>query len=61
MAAEERAFYLSIYLCKCFYFCPAFYNAYRHNSSSKNVYAKIKGSEVTFMCSDCIEKIIFCF
>ena len=56
MAGEERAFYLRTYLYKCFYFCPAFYDAYRNNSSSKDVYSKIQNNEVIFLCLDCIEK-----
>ena len=57
MADEERALYLRTYLYKCFYFCPAFYDAYGNNSSSKNVYARIQNNVVIFLWFDCIAKI----
>ena len=40
MADEERPFYLRTYFYKCFYFCPAFYDAYKNHSNWKNISAK---------------------
>ena len=57
MADEERPFYLRTYLYKCFYFCPAFYDAYKNHSNWKNIYARIHNNEAIFLCLDCIEKM----
>ena len=57
MADEDRPFYLRTYLYKCFYFCPAFYDAYKNHSNWKNIYARIHNNEAIFLCLDCIEKM----
>ena len=57
MTDEDRSFYLRTHLYKCFYFCPAFYDAYKNHSNSTNTYARIQNNEVIFLCLECIEKI----
>ena len=54
---STRSYTIKTYLYRRFYVCPTFYKVYMKLDKAEGIFASFQGSEVIFVCQECLADI----